>query len=79
MADAQGAVLFEVKERKSWDPIQFAAAREQTRESVRREKLNALESALIEKRRREMGVRFDPAVLEQFGITEPSNRRLATA
>lgn len=71
VADAQGAVLFEVKERKSWDPIQFAAAREQTREQVRREKLNALESALLEKRRRELDVRFDPKVLEEFGITAP--------
>lgn len=71
VSDAQGAVLFEVKERKSWDPIQFAAAREQTREQVRREKLNSLESALLEKRRRELDVRFDPAVLEDFGITEP--------
>lgn len=72
VADAQGAVLFEVKERKSWDPIQFAAAREQTREQVRREKLQALESALLEKRRRELDVRFDPVVLEEFGITEPA-------
>jgi len=71
VGDAQGAVLFEVKERKSWDPIQFAAAREQTRDQVRREKLNALEGALLEKRRREMDVRFDPAVLEEFGITAP--------
>ena len=69
--DAQGALLFEVKERKSWDPVQFAAAREQTREQVRREKLNSLEAALLEKRRRELEVRFDPAVLEEFGITEP--------
>ncbi|HYH45492.1 MAG TPA: peptidyl-prolyl cis-trans isomerase [Thermoanaerobaculia bacterium] len=69
--DAQGAVLFEVKERKSWDPIQFAAAREQTREQVRRSKLDALEAALLEKRRRELEVRFDPTVLEEFGITEP--------
>ena len=69
--DAQGALLFEVKERKSWDPVQFAAAREQTREQVRREKLNALEAALLEKRRRELEVRFDPAVLQEFGITEP--------
>jgi len=73
VSDAQGAVLFEVKERKSWDPIQFAAAREQTREQVRREKLNALEAALLEKRRRELDVRFDPAVLEEFGITAPAN------
>ncbi|HWN44891.1 MAG TPA: peptidyl-prolyl cis-trans isomerase [Thermoanaerobaculia bacterium] len=69
--DAQGALLFEVKERKSWDPIQFAAAREQTREQVRRGKLDALQASLIEKRRRELEVRFDPVVLEEFGITEP--------
>ncbi|HEX6864724.1 MAG TPA: peptidyl-prolyl cis-trans isomerase [Thermoanaerobaculia bacterium] len=71
VGDAQGAVLFEVKERKSWDPIQFAAAREQTREQVRRSKLDALQGSLLEKRRRELEVRFDPAVLEEFGITEP--------
>jgi peptidyl-prolyl cis-trans isomerase D len=74
VADAQGAVLFEVKERKSWDPIQFAAAREQTRESVRREKLNALEAALLEQRRREMEVSFNPQVLEEFGITSPAGQ-----
>ena len=71
VTDSQGAVLFEVKERKSWDPIQFAAAREQTREQVRNEKLNALETALIEKRRRELDVRFDPGVLEDLGLTAP--------
>ena len=68
VADAQGALLFEVKERKSWDPIQFAAAREQTRESLRRQKLNDLESALLEQRRRDMDVTFNPQLLEQFGI-----------
>jgi peptidyl-prolyl cis-trans isomerase D len=68
VSDAQGALLFEVKERKSWDPIQFAAAREQTRETLRRQKLSDLESALLEKRRREMDVTFNPQLLEQFGI-----------
>lgn len=68
VSDAQGALLFEVKERKSWDPIQFASVREQTRDTVRRQKLNDLESALLEKRRREMDVTFNPQLLEQFGI-----------
>jgi peptidyl-prolyl cis-trans isomerase D len=68
VGDAQGALLFEVKERKSWDPIQFAAAREQTRETLRRQKLNDLESSLLEQRRREMDVTFNPQLLEQFGI-----------
>ena len=68
VSDAQGALLFEVKERKSWDPIQFAAAREQTRDSLRRQKLNDLEASLLEQRRREMDVTFNPQLLEQFGI-----------
>lgn len=72
VSDAQGAILFEVKERKSWDPIQFAAAREQTRDTVRRQKLNELEGALIEQRRRELDVRFPPEVLEEYGITAPA-------
>lgn len=75
IGDAQGAILFEVKERKSWDPIQFAGAREETRESVRRTKLNEIEASLIESRRRAMDVRFEPAVLEQFGITAPDEQQ----
>ena len=74
IGDAQGAILFEVKERKSWDPIQFAGAREETRETVRRTKLNEIEASLIESRRRALDVRFDPVVLEQFGITSPDEQ-----
>jgi peptidyl-prolyl cis-trans isomerase D len=70
VADAQGAVLFEVTEHKAWDPIQFAQVREQTREQLRRQKIAELQSSLIERRRKELDIRFDPQALQQFGITE---------
>jgi peptidyl-prolyl cis-trans isomerase D len=71
VADAQGAVLFEVTEHKAWDPIQFASIREQTRDQLRRQKVAMLQSSLIERRRKELDISFDPQVLQQFGITEP--------
>lgn len=69
VADVQGALLFEVKERKAWDPIQFAGAREQTRTTVQNEKLNQLLSSLIAERRRELGVKYDQQLLDSLGIT----------
>jgi peptidyl-prolyl cis-trans isomerase D len=69
VADAQGAVLFEVKERKSWDPIQFASAREQTRATLEQEKLGQLLSSLVERRKREIGVEFNRQLLDQWGIS----------
>ena len=69
VADSQGAILFEVTERKSWDPIQFSAVREQTRASVQNEKLNQLFASLIQERKREMGVKYDQKLLDSLGIT----------
>jgi peptidyl-prolyl cis-trans isomerase D len=69
MADAQGAVLFEVKDRKNWDPIQFNTARAATRETLQQERLGQLLSALVERRRRELGVEFDRRLLDSFGIS----------
>ncbi|HBL29241.1 MAG TPA: hypothetical protein DD490_20615 [Acidobacteria bacterium] len=69
VADAQGALLFEVKERKAWDPIQFAGVREQTRAGVQNEKLNQLLAALLAQRRRELGVKYDQQLLDSMGIT----------
>ena len=67
--DAQGAVLFEVKERKTWDPIQFATAKEQTRSTLEQERLGQLLASLIERRKRELGVEFDRNFLERQGIS----------
>jgi len=67
--DSQGAVLYEVKERKTWDPIQFAAAKEQTRGTLEQEKLGQLLASLVERRKRELDVKFDPSFLERQGIS----------
>lgn len=78
VVDAQGAILFEVKERKAWDPIQFAKVREETRANVQQEKVGRLLASLVEQRRRELGVEYDRQLLESFGIapegveTQPS-------
>ncbi|HEX7181780.1 MAG TPA: peptidyl-prolyl cis-trans isomerase [Thermoanaerobaculia bacterium] len=69
VADAQGALLFEVKDRKAWDPIQFSKAREETRSNVQQEKVGRLLASLIEQRRRELGVEYDRQLLESFGVT----------
>jgi peptidyl-prolyl cis-trans isomerase D len=69
VADAQGALLFEVKDRKAWDPIQFSGVREQTRTTVQNEKLNQILASLIAERRREMGVKYDQQLLDSLGIT----------
>lgn len=69
VADAQGALLFEVKDRKAWDPIQFSGVREQTRTTVQNEKLNQVLASLIAERRREMGVKYDQKLLDSLGIT----------
>lgn len=69
VADAQGALIFEVKERKAWDPIAFAGVREQTRTTVQNEKLNQLLASLLAERRRELGVKYDQQLLDSLGIT----------
>ena len=71
VGDAQGAILFRLVERKAWDPKEFAAAKTQTRERLQQEKLQRFQAALIEQRRRELGVSYDRALLEQLGL-DPS-------
>lgn len=71
VADGQGGVLFQVTDRKGWDPKQFASNREQTRTGLLQQKLSRLQSALVEKRRRELGVEYDRQFLDQFGIPVP--------
>ncbi len=71
VADAQGGVLFQVTDRKGWDPKQFASNREQTRTGLLQQKLSRLQAALIEQRRRELGVEYDRQFLDQLGIPVP--------
>jgi peptidyl-prolyl cis-trans isomerase D len=68
VADSQGALLFQVTDHKGWDPKQFASNREQTRAQLLQEKLQRLQAALIEQRRRELNVEYDRQLLEQLGV-----------
>jgi peptidyl-prolyl cis-trans isomerase D len=70
--DAQGALLFQVTDRKGWDPKQYAANREQTRSTLLQQKVASVEGSLIEKRRRELNVTFNQQFLDQLGIAPPN-------
>ncbi len=70
--DAQGALLFQVTDRKGWDPKQYAANREQTRSTLLQQKIASVEGSLIEKRRRELNVTFNQQFLDQLGIAPPN-------
>ncbi len=71
VADSQGAVLFQVTDRKGWDPKQYAAAREQTRSTLLQQKVGEVEGALIQQRDRELKVSYDKQFLDQLGIAPP--------
>jgi|CXWL01.1.fsa_nt_gi peptidyl-prolyl cis-trans isomerase D len=64
----QAVVLYEVTARTRFDAKEFATAKESTRDSVRGERQRALLNALIDKRRRELNVTYDPRVLEQLEL-----------
>jgi peptidyl-prolyl cis-trans isomerase D len=68
VADAQGGLLFQVTDRKGWDPKQYASNREQTRTGLLQQKLSRLQASLIEQRRRELGVEYDRQFLDQIGM-----------
>jgi peptidyl-prolyl cis-trans isomerase D len=68
VADGQGGLLFQVAERKGWDPAAFATAKDQTRSSLLQEKLQRLRASLVEERRRQLGVEYDRETLQSFGL-----------
>ena len=43
-------------------------AKDETRDSLERQRLNLMLSSLLERRREEMGVSFDPSFVENFEI-----------
>jgi peptidyl-prolyl cis-trans isomerase D len=71
VADAQGALLFQVTERKGWDPKQYATNKDQTRQTLLQQRLTNLQSALVAERRRELGVEYDRQLLQEIGVTPP--------
>jgi hypothetical protein len=69
VADPMGPVLFQVTERKTWNPQEFQAAKAQTRERLEREQVGRLVQSIIEQRRRDLGLRYNPSLLDALGIT----------
>jgi peptidyl-prolyl cis-trans isomerase D len=63
----QGAILFQVTQHQGWDPAKFALAKEQTRTQLQSERLQRLKRALIEQRRRELGVTYNQQLMQTIG------------
>lgn len=64
----QGPVLFEVTERRGFDPQELASRSEELRASLRQERLNRLLSSLIlERRRQEGGIQPSRQLMDQLG------------
>lgn len=75
VASRLGAVLFQVVERTSWDPQQFAREKEATRRTLENEQVQRLLSSMIESR-----IREDLEFSKQFlavhgGPPEPARKR----
>ncbi|MCP4659895.1 MAG: hypothetical protein GY856_31210 [bacterium] len=68
---AQGAVLFEVLERKKFDAAEFEEAKASTRASEETQRINQLKSSLVELRRRDTPPTYDPKVMELFEVEAP--------
>ncbi|MEJ2085577.1 MAG: SurA N-terminal domain-containing protein [Acidobacteriota bacterium] len=61
-------VVFEVTARTHYDPTEFEKNRDEAKETLRAEKVNQIMTSLINQRREEMGVRYDPQLLENFNL-----------
>ena len=66
VATPQGAVLFRVTSRQSYDPATAAGRTEEVRQRLIGERLNQLQGALIQHRREELGVTYSRQVAESL-------------
>jgi peptidyl-prolyl cis-trans isomerase D len=62
------AVLYRVTERRGGDPTTMVEVKKEIREELERERVNELLAALINVRKQELGVTYDPALVEQLGL-----------
>jgi len=65
---AQGAMVFEVVERKTFDPAELEAQRDALRTAEEQKRLDALQRSIIERRMRELDVRYVDQTLRDLGI-----------
>jgi peptidyl-prolyl cis-trans isomerase D len=69
---ADGSVLFEVVERRHFDSQQFAEEKGSTKEALESQRLNELLGTLLEERRSQMEIRYDPQLMANFGLDNPT-------
>jgi len=65
---SQGAVLYEVTERKSYDATEFEEEKDQLREREEGQRLSQLQRSLIELRHRDLVPGYGPQVVENFNL-----------
>jgi len=63
-------VLFQVSERKHFDPMEFAAGQEETRAELANERLNQMIASLVAERRVELEVTYDPNLTANLGLDQ---------
>lgn len=73
VASERGAVLFEVVERKTFDPAAFAEARESTRETLRQERVQELHQTVLAQRWQELNPQFGACATDSAEQPEPSS------
>lgn len=66
----QGAVVYEVSERKHFDPATFAEEKESFLGTERSQRLNQIRAAMIARRMRDLEVKYNPQVLELLGVDQ---------
>jgi len=67
----QGAVLFQVSDHKGADPKELTTKKDQIRDQLANERFERVLGAVIEKRKRDLGVNFNRQFLEAFNIQPP--------
>jgi len=65
---AGSALLYQVASRAGVDPLQFAQQKDSLRQQLEQEQINALFTSLINQRRQQLGVTYDPKLLEELGM-----------
>ena len=67
-ATDNGAVIFEVTDRTTFDAEQFGESKDATRDQEIEKRVNQMLAAMIEERKRDLEPKYDAQVVEDFGI-----------
>ncbi len=68
LPSAQGAVLMKVTDYKGFDADAFSEKQPEIRERLARERANRLLASIVQKRRQEEGVSYDPNLIKEFDM-----------